>query len=96
MAQRPRPVEVSARPGYRLWLRYDDGTEGEIALAHLVGDGVFAAWEDVEFFNCVHLGELGEVVWGSSIDLCPDALYLELTGKSPEALFPRLRAKSVA
>ena len=96
MAQRPRPVEVRPRPNYRLWLRYDDGTEGEIDLAHLVGQGVFAAWQDVDFFENVRIGDLGEVFWGDSIDMCPDALYLELTGKHPDELFPRLKAQSVA
>jgi len=96
MTRRPRPVEAEARPGYRLWLRYDDGAEGEIDLSGLVGRGVFAAWQDLDVFRDVEIGELGELVWGDSIDLCPDALYLELTGKKPEELFPRLKAQSVA
>ena len=29
----PKPVEVKALPGYRIWLRYDDGAQGEIELA---------------------------------------------------------------
>jgi len=96
MTRRPRPVDVQPRSVYRLWLRYDDGTAGEINLADLVGRGVFAAWSDVEFFNEVRIGELGEIAWGDRIDICPDALYLELTGKAPEELFPILRAESVA
>jgi len=28
---------------------------------------------------------------GEDIDLCPDALYLRLTGKTPEDLFPALK-----
>ena len=96
MEQRPRPIEVRPRHNYRLWLRYDDGTEGELDFAHLVGQGVFAAWKDPSMFEDVRIGEFGEIAWGSLIDMCPDALYLELTGKKPEALFPRLRAQSVA
>lgn len=96
MNPRPRPVEVRALAGYRLWLRYDDGVEGEIDFPDLVGEGVFAAWEDSEFFNDVRIGDLCEVAWGNSIDICPDALYLELNGKTPDDLFPRLKAHSVA
>jgi hypothetical protein len=33
----------------------------------------------------------GELGWGDQIDLCPDALYLKVTGKTPEDLFPALR-----
>ena len=96
MTHRPRPVEVRPRPNYRLWLQYDDGTQGEIDLTHLVGQGVFAAWQDVGFFEDVHIGDLGQIAWGNSIDMCPDALFLQLTGKRPEELFPNLKAQSVA
>lgn len=96
MHGRPRPVEVAARPHYRLWLRYDDGIEGEIDLSTLVGQGVFAAWRDEAVFDAVSLGPHGEIFWNDDIDLCPDALYLELTGKAPEDLFPKLRAESIA
>jgi hypothetical protein len=40
---RPRPVEVRARLGFRLWLRYDDGTAGEVDLSDFAGRGVFRA-----------------------------------------------------
>lgn len=91
----PRPIEVQARPSYRLWLRYDDGTEGEVDLANLVGRGVFKAWDDVAFFATVSIAEHGALVWGEGIDLCPDALYLRLTGKSPEEVFPALNQPQV-
>ena len=48
-----RPIEVRALPNFRIWLRYE---------------------------------------WGSDIDICPDAMYLRLTGKSPEEIFPSLRS----
>ncbi len=71
-------------------LRYDDQTEGEVDLSALVGRGVFKAWEDPAFFQSVQVGAHGEVMWGDQIDLCPDSLYLRLTGKTPEDLFPSL------
>jgi hypothetical protein len=86
----PRPVEVRARPTYKLWLRYDDGTEGEVDLSSLVGRGVFQAWNDIAVFETARLGPCGEVAWGEDIDLCPDALYMRLTGKRPEQVFPSL------
>ena len=91
----PKPVQVEPRPDCRLWLRYDDGTQGEIDLSDLAGRGVFAAWRDTAFFESVRLGEYGEIEWGDDIDLCPDALYMRLTGKTPAELFPILKRAEV-
>ena len=86
----PRLMEVRARPGYGLWLRYEDGSEGEVDLSHLAGKGVFRAWNDTGVFESVGLEPHGAVAWGDSIELCMDALYLRLTGKTAEQLFPNL------
>ena len=76
---------------YRIWLRYDDGVEGEVDLSDVAGAGVFAAWEDHSFFASVHLGPAGSIAWSERIDMCGDSLYLEITGMTPEELFPELR-----
>ncbi len=89
--RRPEPIAVKALPGYRLWIRYSDGVEGTLDLSDLVGKGVFAAWENEQEFEKVHIGSGGEISWGEEIEMCPDALYLRITGKRPEDLFPRLR-----
>jgi hypothetical protein len=81
----PKLVHVSAQPGYRIHLEYDDGVTGEADLSHLAGRGVFRAWDDPTVFRAVRLGEHGEVKWGDEIDLCPDALYLGITGKSADS-----------
>lgn len=87
-----RPTEVKPLQGFRIWLRYDDGTEGEVDLSDMAGRGVFQAWNDIPFFNSVRLAGHGAIEWGSHIDICPDAMYLRLTGKSPEDIFPNLRS----
>ena len=83
-----RPVAVEPRDGFRIWLRYSDGAEGEIALSHLAGKGVFKAWDDPAFFRTVRLTEYDSIAWGEDLELCPDALYLDLTGKSLSDLMP--------
>ncbi len=80
-------VAIKALPGYGLWLRYADAVEGEIDLSDLAGRGVFKAWKDRKFFETVRIDESGAPVWGDGLDLCPDALYLRLTGKTPEDVF---------
>jgi hypothetical protein len=73
-----RPTDVKALPNFRIWLRYDDGTEGEVDLSDLAGRGVFKAWNDATFFASVRLGSHGAIEWGTDIDICPDAMYLRL------------------
>lgn len=86
----PRLVEVRAVEPYRIHLRYDDGVRGEVDLSDLAGEGVFGAWQDRKFFESVKVGEFGEASWGEEIDLDPYALYMRLTGKSADEVFPDL------
>ena len=90
-----RIVGVKALPAYRLWLRYEDGVEGEVDLSDLAGRGVFAAWNQRKFFESVKIDESGALAWCDQLDLCPDALYLRLTGKTPEDIFPKLKSREV-
>ena len=88
-------VSVKALPGYKLWLEYIDGTKGEVDVSHLAGQGVFKKWESPGEFENVSIGSMGELVWGDDLDLCPDALYIRLTGKSPEEIFPALQRETI-
>ena len=78
--ERARPVDVRALEPYRIWLRYDDGTEGEVDLSHLANRRLFAAWSDPDFFAGVRIEPGGSIAWSEDLDLCPDALYLRLRG----------------
>ena len=88
-------IDVRAIPNYTLWLRYSDGVEGEVDLSEFAGRGVFTHWEDDDAFGEVHVGEHGQIAWNDEIEMCPDALYLRLTGKRPEEVFPDLGAMGV-
>jgi hypothetical protein len=76
--------------GYQLRLTYADGITGVVDLSHLVGKGVFRLWNDPQAFARVRIGSGGEVHWSDEVQLCADALYLELTGKSVDELFSKL------
>ena len=81
-----RPIEVEARERYRIWLRYSDGSSGEIDLSHLAGLGVFAAWDEPGRFQRVRVAPHRAIAWDADIELCPDALYMQLTGKTFEQI----------
>ncbi len=84
-------IEVQPLTGHRLRLRYADGVTGIVDLSHLVGKGVFQLWNDPEAFGRASIGSSGEVRWSDEVDLCADALYLQVTGKQPSEVFPGLR-----
>ncbi|NCD15000.1 MAG: DUF2442 domain-containing protein [Bacteroidia bacterium] len=75
---------------YQLDLTFTDGTHGVVDLSSLAGRGVFAAWKDYALFRRVAIGKDGDLVWPGGVDLCPDSLYLKLTGKNPDEAFPNL------
>ncbi|MDE2977772.1 MAG: DUF2442 domain-containing protein [Acidobacteriota bacterium] len=83
-----RPVKVEPRRGFKLWLRFSDGAEGVVDLSPLAGRGVFRCWDAADIFDAVRVTEHGSVVWGDDVELCPDALYLQVTGKAVDELMP--------
>lgn len=83
-------VEVQPLNGYRIWVRFSDDTQGEIDLSDLAGHGVFSAWADQNVFSAVRVDTSGGIEWPGEIDMCPDALYLRLSGKTAEDIFPGL------
>ena len=70
---------------------HDDGACGEVDLSDLAGRGVFAAWNDRAFFEAVRITPYRAIAWGNDIDICADALYMRLTGKTVEELMPGVR-----
>ena len=84
-----RIVSVQPQSGHKLKLRFSDGVEGVVDLSAEVGKGVFAAWSDAHHFASVKTAHNGRALeWPGEIDLCADALYLEVTGQQLEDIFP--------
>lgn len=75
-----RVAAVEALSGFRLHVRFVDGTEGVVdltALIHSPDAGVFAALADPSLFAQARI-EYGAVTWPGEIDLAPDAMYAEI------------------
>ena len=90
-----KPIKVKPLREYKIWVKYSDGVEGEVDLSNLNGNGVFEFWNDYKNFQNVHIGENGEIAWSDKIDICPDSVYMSITGKSPEELFPNLKEEDI-
>ncbi len=71
-------------------MRYEDAVAGEVDLSRFAGRGVFSALTDRAFFEKVHVSPHGSIAWTDDVELCGDSIYLELTGKKPEDLFPHI------
>jgi hypothetical protein len=75
-----RVTEVRILNDFRLFIRFADGTAGEVDLSRLImGDraGVFAVLRDKSLFSKVYI-DYGAVSWPGELDIAPDAMYDEL------------------
>ena len=80
-----RVVRVRPMANYRLHVEFDDGVKGTIDLSgELLGE-VFEPLRDEALFRQVSVDEYGAVRWPNGADLAPDAMHIELTGKTVEA-----------
>lgn len=86
-------ITVKALPGFQLDVHFDNGESGIVDLSSLAGKGVFVAWEKPGVFEQVAVTAEGAIEWPGEIDLCPDSLYLRMTGKKPEDIFPALQSR---
>jgi hypothetical protein len=74
---------VRALPKFKIWIKFQDGQAGTVDLSDLAGKGVFSKWNEPGFFDAVFIDqETHAVAWPGGIDLCPDSLYEDVTGKS--------------
>lgn len=65
-----RPME-----GYKLWLRFSDGTTKIFDFTPMLDKPAFAPLRDVEMFNKVYI-DYGVPVWNDGdIDIAPEYLY---------------------
>jgi hypothetical protein len=72
----PRVVEVKPLEGYRLWVRFHDGTVGTVALATELWGPMFEPLKDLDlFFQASVDPELDTVTWPNGADLAPEFLY---------------------
>ena len=83
-------VRCNPLAGYNVGLTFADGSEGVVDLSDLAGRGIFEKWTAPGAFEQAVVGDDGQLAWGDDIELCADALYMRLTGRSADDLFPIL------
>ena len=76
-------VEVRPLDSYRVYLRFDDGVQGEINLEPLLSpfDGVFEPLRRLDRFREVFVDDGGTIAWPNGADLAPEVLYSKVSGR---------------
>ncbi len=78
----PSVVDGHYVDGYRVWVKFDDGSDGELELSELTKrSGKFAQLADVDYFKKVFFDkEMHTIAWPNGLDLAPESLYMRLKG----------------
>jgi hypothetical protein len=68
-------TEVQPRGGYRLWLRFDDGAEGEVDLGPELEGPIFEPLRDPHVFAQVAVDpDARTITWPNGADFAPEFL----------------------
>jgi hypothetical protein len=69
-------IEVRYLHDYTVWLRFEDGTTGEVDLRESLRGPVFEPLRNLEYFKQVSVdAEIGTIVWPNGADIAPETLY---------------------
>ena len=68
-----RVVEARYIAAYRVWLRFDDGLEGEVDLESVLRGPVFEPLKDPAYFAQFSVD--WTLTWPNGADLAPESLY---------------------
>lgn len=79
----PKIVSAKALENYKLFLSFDDGVSGEIALEQYKGKGVFEYWNDENNFKNFQIIN-NALTWNEDLDLDTLNIYLQLTNQTFE------------
>jgi hypothetical protein len=69
-------IEAEYLRDFIIWVKFEDGSEGEIDLSAELYGPMFEPLKDVDYFKQVRVDpELGTIVWPNGADLAPEFLY---------------------
>ena len=69
-------IEAKYVRDFTVWVKFEDGTEGELDLSEELYGPIFEPLRDVLYFRQVKVNpELGTIVWPNGADLAPEFLY---------------------
>ena len=85
---RIKVTSVKAIEKYKIFIQFNDATEGVYDLSNCAGKGVFKTWEeDNNFFKVFISSESGAITWPNEIDIDTYNAYCIIKGINPEDFF---------
>ncbi len=78
---RIKVISVKALEKYKIFVSFNDGTEGIYDLSDVAGKGVFKAWDDGDYFNRVFINpENDAIAWDDYLEIDSLNCYLHIKG----------------
>lgn len=68
-------IEARHIKDYTVWLRFADGSEGEVDLSAELWGPIFEPLKDPAYFRRFEIAEYGTLAWPNGADLAPEFLY---------------------
>jgi hypothetical protein len=89
----PQVVGARHEAGFRIHLRFNDGTEGTVDFQPWLSGAVFEPLKRLAYFRKFFL-DGGTVVWPNGADIAPETLYEAARGEHANAVLqPNARVK---
>ena len=81
----PHVIEAVYIREYRVWLKFNDGTEGEVDLSTELTGEIFESLQDINVFSSFSLK--GDTLsWENGADFAPEFLKQKIINKSAPAV----------
>ena len=77
-------TDAKALPGFCLWVRFSDDTEGEVDLRNFVASDprpIVAELRDPNTFAAIRV-DMDTVVWANGFDLAPEFLHAKARARA--------------
>ena len=68
-------IEAKYVRDFTIWVKFEDGTQGEVDLAEELWGPVFEPLKDVKYFRNFEVAEYGTIAWPNGADIAPEFLY---------------------
>ncbi len=88
-----RIAQAVATEGLKLRLTFENGVSGTVDFSEMATSPLFSSLKNDKFFESVSIIRNGRALaWGEELEICADSLFLRITGKKAEDIFPKTKA----